>query len=220
MKLGLLTAAFPALTLDEVSTWAAENGFEAIEIAVWPTGGGAARRYAGTAHIDVATLDQPTADRIVGDLAAKGLTISALAYYPNPLSADPAESAAAFEHLRAVIRAAAMLGVPTVSTFAGGQAGFVDGSLDRARFQHPSQLVYDRQHHCLDIIDNYRVRRLVLGTTGSNYVETIAGSDQGFADGLDTRAKFGLLVGLAMDATGNLFVADQGNRLVRKVTIY
>ncbi|HTL40489.1 MAG TPA: sugar phosphate isomerase/epimerase [Pseudolysinimonas sp.] len=132
MKLGLLTAAFPTLTLDEVSGWASSNGFESIEIAVWPTGGGAARRYAGTAHIDVQTLDQAGADRIVGDLAERGLTISALAYYPNPLSADAAESAAAFEHLRAVIRAAAMLKVPTVGTFAGrDKTTSLDENFDR-----------------------------------------------------------------------------------------
>lgn len=132
MKLGLLTAAFPTLTLDEVSSWASSAGFESIEIAVWPTGGGAARRYAGTAHIDVQTLDQAAADRIVGDLAERGLTISALAYYPNPLSADAAESAAAFEHLRAVIRAAAMLKVPTVGTFAGrDKTTSLDENFDR-----------------------------------------------------------------------------------------
>jgi sugar phosphate isomerase/epimerase len=119
MKLGLLTAAFPTLTLEEVSTWASANGFETIEIAVWPASGGVARRYAGTAHIDVESLEQATADRIVGELAVKGLSISALAYYPNPLSSDPAESDAAFTHLRKVIRAAKMLGVPTVGTFAG-----------------------------------------------------------------------------------------------------
>jgi sugar phosphate isomerase/epimerase len=119
MKLGLLTAAFPTLTLDEVADWASANGFETIEVAVWPTGGGVARRYAGTAHIDVVALDRTEADRIVSGLAAKGLSISALAYYPNPLDPDPAEAAAAFDHLKAVVRAAKLLGVPTVGTFAG-----------------------------------------------------------------------------------------------------
>jgi sugar phosphate isomerase/epimerase len=33
MKLGLLTAAFPTLTLDEVADWAAANGFERLEVA-------------------------------------------------------------------------------------------------------------------------------------------------------------------------------------------
>lgn len=132
MKLGLLTAAFPTLTLDEVATWAAANGFETIEVAVWPAEGKAARRYAGTAHIDVASLDQARADRIVGGLAEKGLSISALAYYPNPLSADPEESAAAFEHLHAVVRAAKLLGVPTIGTFAGrDKNASLDQNFDR-----------------------------------------------------------------------------------------
>ena len=53
MKLGLLTAAFPTLTLDEIADWAAANGFETLEVACWPAGEGAARRYAGVCHIDV-----------------------------------------------------------------------------------------------------------------------------------------------------------------------
>jgi sugar phosphate isomerase/epimerase len=119
MKLGLLTAAFPTLTLDEVADFASGNGFQTVEVAVWPSKGGANRRYAGTAHIDVGQLDQSTADRIVGDLAAKGLSISALAYYPNPLDPDPEVSRAAFDHLRVVIRAAKLLNVPVVGTFIG-----------------------------------------------------------------------------------------------------
>jgi sugar phosphate isomerase/epimerase len=119
MKLGILTAAFPSLSLEEVSTWAGQSRFGAIEVAVWPTGGQVARRYAGTAHIDVRGLTQSGADRIVDDMANKGLTISSLAFYPNPLDPNPEVSAAAFEHLRHVVRAAEMLKVPVVGTFAG-----------------------------------------------------------------------------------------------------
>jgi hypothetical protein len=36
MKLGLLTAAFPDLTLEQVADWAGANGFETLEIACWP----------------------------------------------------------------------------------------------------------------------------------------------------------------------------------------
>ena len=42
MKLGLLTAAFPDLSLEQVAAWAAGEGFETLEIACWP----AARRRA------------------------------------------------------------------------------------------------------------------------------------------------------------------------------
>jgi sugar phosphate isomerase/epimerase len=119
MKLGLLTAAFADQTLDEVADWAAASGFQALEIACWPSGAGPARRYAGVSHIDVVTLDDDGAGRILDGLGERGLEISALAYYPNPLDPDPATREATHEHLRAVIAAARRLGVDTVGTFAG-----------------------------------------------------------------------------------------------------
>ena len=48
MKLGLLTAAFPDLTLEEVADWAGANGFDTLEIACWPVSGGEKRRYAAS----------------------------------------------------------------------------------------------------------------------------------------------------------------------------
>jgi sugar phosphate isomerase/epimerase len=119
MKLGLLTAAFPTLTLDEVADWAAANGFERLEVACWPAGEGAARRYAGVCHIDVDRLDEARAREIVDGLERRGIAISALAYYPNPLTPDRAAREASHAHLRKVIEAAATLGVRTVGTFAG-----------------------------------------------------------------------------------------------------
>jgi sugar phosphate isomerase/epimerase len=116
MKLGLLTAAFPELTLDEIAEWAAANGFDALEVACWPAGEGAARRYAGVSHIDVENVDVAAVDDL---LARHGLSISALAYYPNPLDPDDDAREAAHAHLRKVIEAAGALGVPTVGTFAG-----------------------------------------------------------------------------------------------------
>lgn len=119
MKLGLLTAAFPSLSLDEVGDWAGAEGFQALEIAVWPRSGGTARRYAGTAHIDVDTLVADEAKRIRDSLAQRGLQISALAYYPNPLDPDPEVAEAARDHLRTVVRAAELLEVEVVGTFLG-----------------------------------------------------------------------------------------------------
>ena len=68
MKLGLLTAAFPTLTLDEIADWASDNGFETLEVACWPAGEGVARRYAGVCHIDVDALDDAKAREIVDGL--------------------------------------------------------------------------------------------------------------------------------------------------------
>jgi len=116
MKLGLLTAAFPDLTLDEVAAWAAANGFQALEIACWPSAGGERRRYAGVTHIDVEAFDPYEVNQT---LEHHGLSISALAYYPNNLHPDDAHREEVNRHLRRVIDAAQALGVEIVGTFVG-----------------------------------------------------------------------------------------------------
>ena len=116
MKLGLMTAAFPDLTLEQVAEWSAENGFEMLEVACWPSGRGERRRYAGVCHIDVGALD---ADAVRETIARHGLEISSLAYYPNNLDPDTDVRAFANAHLRRVIDAAQALGVGIVGTFVG-----------------------------------------------------------------------------------------------------
>ena len=76
MKLGFLTAPFPETPLMEVADWAAESGFEVLEIACWPKSEGPTRRYAGTSHIDVANLSRDQAREIRAGIEAKGLSIS------------------------------------------------------------------------------------------------------------------------------------------------
>ncbi len=119
MKLALLTAPFPQTPLMDVADWAAANGFSALEVACWPPSEGARRRYAGTSHVDVDALSPGRASEIVGELASKGIEISGLGYYPNPLHPDPDHRAAVIGHLRRVIDAAALMRVPVVNTFVG-----------------------------------------------------------------------------------------------------
>src|SRR5438046_3886158 len=116
MKLGLLTAAFPDLALEEVAEWAASEGFEALEIACWPAAGGERRRYAGVTHVDVESFDP---GEVLATLGRHGLEISALAYYPNNLHPDDAHREQVNAHLLRVIDAAAALGVEIVGTFVG-----------------------------------------------------------------------------------------------------
>jgi sugar phosphate isomerase/epimerase len=119
MKLGLLTAPFPETPLSEVADWAADNGFESLEICCWPSDAGTQRRYGGICHIDVDGLTQDEADQIVSELDGKGLSISGLGYYPNPLHPDPEHRAAVKAHILKVITAASMMGIPVVNTFIG-----------------------------------------------------------------------------------------------------
>ena len=122
MRLGFLTAPFPAAPLTDVADWAAASGFESLEIACWPPTTGPTRRYAGTTHIDVTSLSASQGREIVDQIAGKGLAISALGYYPNPLHPDPAHRELVIGHLKRVISAASGMGIPLVNTFMGGDA--------------------------------------------------------------------------------------------------
>jgi len=131
VKLGFLTAAFPDQSLEQVAGWAHEEGFEALEVACWPSGGSENRRYAGVTHIDVDRFDP---GRVRDLLDRYGLEISALAYYPNNLHPDEGHRRAVNGHLRKVIDAAATLGVDTVGTFVGNDKDRpLPDNLDRFR---------------------------------------------------------------------------------------
>jgi sugar phosphate isomerase/epimerase len=118
MKLGVFTAAFPSLTLEETASWVSQNGFETVEIACWPVEK-AARRYAGVSHIQVDELTPAKAKAINTMLSQKNLSISSLGYYPNPLHPDLEHRKVVIEHLKKVVVAAEMLNVPIVGTFIG-----------------------------------------------------------------------------------------------------
>jgi sugar lactone lactonase YvrE len=62
---------------------------------------------------------------------------------------------------------------------------------------------------------NHRIRK--IGTDG--IVTTIAGSGiQGYSNGTGTAAKFYNPVGLTVDPSGNIYVADAGNNRIRKIS--
>ncbi len=146
MQLGLLTAPFETQPLEEVAVWAASEGFEVLEVACWPVSSGATRRYAGTSHIDVAKLTDGAALELSGRLREKGLGISALGYYPNPLHPDRDHREAVIAHLRDVIVAAGRLGVG-VNTFCGGDAALtVDDNWARAQQIWPEIIGFARDH--------------------------------------------------------------------------
>jgi sugar phosphate isomerase/epimerase len=118
MKVGFVSAILPDLSLEEVLAFAAGEGFSSVELMCWPKGR-AERRYAGVTHVDVAGLDGAGAERIRSLTGKHGVAISGLGYYPNPLAPDAEEATACVEHLKAVIRAAPLLGVTQVNTFVG-----------------------------------------------------------------------------------------------------
>ena len=155
MKLGLLTAAFAGRTLEEVADWASGNGFDALEIACWPAGGGARRRYAGVSHVDVAALDDREAERIRSLLDARGLVVSSLAYYPNNLHPDEEHRREVNEHLRKVIAAAPRLGTDVVGTFVGAdRTRPVPENLATVREVWPPLVAHAAEHGVRIAIEN------------------------------------------------------------------
>lgn len=118
MKLGFVSAILPDLTLEEVLVFAAETGYDCVEVMCWPPGK-AERRYAGVTHLDVTSLSSSELGRVAKLCEATGVSISGLGYYPNALSADPDEAKVAASHISEVIQAAHDLGIGHMNTFIG-----------------------------------------------------------------------------------------------------
>ena len=131
MKLGLLSAILDSWTYEEVIDIAAGMNFRSVEVACWPQGK-AERRYAGVSHIDAERVldDDGYAESVLSYAKARGIEISSLGYYPNPLDSNCEKAEAAVRHIEALIKASHKLGVGMVTTFIGrDQTKTVDGNL-------------------------------------------------------------------------------------------
>ena len=104
-----------------------------------------------------------------------------------------------------------------VTTVAGsGDAGFRDGPAIEAQFDGPIGVAVDKRGN-IYVADSYNDRIRKIATDGN--VTTVAGAgSQGFSDGPAAEASFDTPCGVAVDEKGNVFVADTGNRAVRKIT--
>lgn len=118
MKLGLVTAIFPELSLQEVLEFAAGEGFSCLEVMCWPMGK-VDRKYGGVTHIDVTKFTKAQADDVRALLETYQVGISALGYYPNILCADREQSKFYVDHLKKMIKAAKLLGLTGINTFIG-----------------------------------------------------------------------------------------------------
>lgn len=118
MKMGFVSAILDTCTFEEMIDFAAEHGFECVEVACWPKGE-AERRYAGVTHINVDEIDDEKAAYIQEYCRNRNVEISSLAFYPNTLDPDLDKRNAHVEHLKKLICISAKLGVNMVTTFIG-----------------------------------------------------------------------------------------------------
>lgn len=106
-----------------------------------------------------------------------------------------------------------------VTTLAGtaGSVGSTDGTGSAARFHNPFEIALDNAG-ILYVSDalNHTVRKV----TSSGVVTTLAGSagNAGSTDGSGSAARFNFPAGLTVDGSGNVFVADNNNSTIRKMT--
>ena len=103
-----------------------------------------------------------------------------------------------------------------VETIAGSDEGFADGNALEAKFNTPSGIAIDQDDNII-IADtsNHRIRKL----DNKGQVTTIAGTGAvGFKDGAASEAMFDAPVGVAVDESGHVFVADTYNDCIRKIS--
>jgi len=129
---------------------------------------------------------------------------------PNGVAVDGAGNVYVADTGNSRIRKIAPNG--SVTTIAGSGGGQFDG---------PRGVAVDKSGN-IYVADtgNNRIRKI----TPDGTVTTLAGSDSpglgggGLADGVGAQAQFRLPVGIAVDASGNVYVADTGNNRIRKIS--
>ncbi|WP_413668904.1 gliding motility-associated C-terminal domain-containing protein [Mucilaginibacter sp. Mucisp86] len=103
-----------------------------------------------------------------------------------------------------------------ITIFAGiSQAGTADGPGNVANIINPNGIAIDKDDNLYVSDGNNAIRKI----SPSGYVYTLAGQPvAGTLDGIGPAAKFNKPAGLVVDKNGNIFVADQGGFVIRKIT--
>jgi sugar lactone lactonase YvrE len=144
---------------------------------------------------------------------ADGIGASAQFCLPIGVATDASGNVYVADQCNNKIRKISQTGV--VTTLAGSTQGFADGTGTAAQFNNPIGIATDISGNVYvgDIV-NYKIRKI----TPAGEVSTLAGSTQGFLDGAGSTAKFDHPIGLATDSFGNIYVADQCNNKIRKIS--
>jgi sugar lactone lactonase YvrE len=107
--------------------------------------------------------------------------------------------------------------VTTPAGLAVGNPGSADGTGSAARFYNPIGVAVDSagKLYVADML-NQTIRKV----TPAGGVTTLAGKagHPGFVNGAGTNAEFNYPFGVAVDTNGNVYVGDQSNNAIRKVT--
>ncbi len=114
------------------------------------------------------------------------------------------------------IRKIASGGVVTTLAGAPGKSGYIDATGGSAEFNQPYGIAIDGSGNLyVTELGNNTVRMVTSG----GVVTTLAGTagSAGSTDGTGTAARFNQPIGIAIDGSGNLYVADSNNNTIRKI---
>ncbi len=137
---------------------------------------------------------------------------------PQGVAADSAGNVYVADTCNSTIREINFMAVVnTLAGQAGGGPGSVDGTDSTARFNQPQGVAADSAGKVY-VADtgNSTIRRI----NPAGVVSTLAGLalNIGTNDGVGSDARFCYPAGVAVDSAGNVYVADQFNSTIRKVT--
>jgi len=163
-----------------------------------------------------------TSDGVVTTLAGNGkygfvngVGTNASFAWPDGIAVDKLGNVYVADGNNQVIRKITSSGV--VTTFAGNSTqGFVDGNSAKASFYWPCGVAVDGVGN-IYVADsgNNAIRKIDT----NRIVTTLAGNGNwGFANGSGTNATFSGPEGVAVDRSGNIYVADNANNTIRKIT--
>lgn len=137
---------------------------------------------------------------------------------PAGICSDTAGNIYVADFANHLIRKITTTPIVTVSTFAGsGAAGSNNGVGTSASFNGPSGVVCDLAGNVY-VADQFN--QLIRRITPAGVVSTYAGNfSVGSGNGPALSASFNFPCGIAIDLSGNLYIADQYNHLIRKITV-
>ena len=147
--------------------------------------------------------------------SANGTGTSASFSKPHDIAIDQSGNVYVADHDNHLIRKITSAGV--VSTFAGsGSSGSANGTGTSASFNGPSGIAIGPNGN---IFVTDKGNHLIRKITSAGVVSTFAGSGSpGSANGTGTSASFRTPYNLNCDLSGNVYVADHDNHLIRKIT--
>ena len=137
--------------------------------------------------------------------------------FPVGITVDSAGNVYVADAKNFTIRKITAAGVTTTHAGAAFQLGATDGPAASARFFLPYGVAVDASGNVY-VADggNHVIRRI----SAAGVVSTVAGTAQqpGFVNGTGAAARFNTPWGLAVDGSGNVYVADSENNAIRRVT--